>query len=212
MKQTLLLLVVWLHTGCSGLRSAELPRMSAELQLRPGATVADLGAGDGEVTAALAEIVGATGRVFASEIEADKRAKLEGRARNVAVVVASDTATGLARGCCDAIVMRAVYHHLTRPVVILADILGALKPGGRFLVIDFEPAWFLPDIDGVPADREGHGVARETVIREARGAGLEHVKTIDAWPAMWPLGPYAVVLRKPLAPAALVRDPTEGRR
>ncbi len=213
MRKILWLFVALLHVGCSGLRSAELPRLSAELQLRAGASVADLGAGDGEITAALAKLVGATGRVFASEIDADKRAELAAaRAPNVTVVVASDTATGLTRACCDAIVMRGVYHHLTQPGVILAGIVDALKAGGRFVVIDFEAAWFLPDVDGVPANRGGHGVPREVVVREARDAGLEHVQTIDDWPALWPLGPYAVVLRKPLAPAATARIPKDGPR
>jgi SAM-dependent methyltransferase len=189
-------------------RRAELELLSEALLARPGATIADIGAGEGQLAVALAELVG-PGRVYASEIDEDKRRDIERRARrgglgNVVVIAAGESETGLAAGCCDAILTRGVYHHLTRPSPILAGIFEALKPGGRFVVIDFPPSRLLSlwKVKGVPGDRGGHGVRSDIVVREALGAGFEHVETIEDWPGLWPLGPYAVVFRKPLLPGA----------
>jgi len=182
---------------------AELALLNETLQIHPSATVADLGAGNGKVTVALANLVPG-GQVFASEIGADQRRDIEQRVRNagienVTVVAASQEQTGLSKACCDGILMRAVYHHLSKPEETLAGIVDALKPGGRFVVVDFPPSrWLAPwKIHGVSEGR-GHGIGPDIVSREATGAGLEHVRTIESWPAMWPLASYAVVFQKPL--------------
>jgi predicted methyltransferase len=50
-----------------------------------------------------------------------------------------ETGTNLPEGCCDSIVMRLVYHHLTKPAEIDASLFRSLKPGGLLAVIDEEP-------------------------------------------------------------------------
>ena len=39
----------------------------------------------------------------------------------------------------DAIFLRDVYHHLTRPQEFDASLLASLKPGGRLAIMDFPP-------------------------------------------------------------------------
>ena len=113
----------------------EAERLAALLALRPGAVVADLGAGDGDLSLALARRVGPNGRVYATELEAEQLEKIRKAARlagleNVVVVQAGVAETGLPEDCCDAIVMRKVYHHLTQPAEIGASVFRALNPGG----------------------------------------------------------------------------------
>jgi SAM-dependent methyltransferase len=105
------------------------------------------------------------------------------------VVEARGGETGLPPECCDAIVLRRVYHHLTDPAAISASLLRSLRPGGVLAVVDFPPPFFWRRGDlGVPA---------QAVIREATGSGFELVRLIDDWPGRGPLASYCAVFRKP---------------
>jgi SAM-dependent methyltransferase len=108
---------------------------------------------------------------------------------------AADT-TNLPPGCCDAILIRDAYHHLTQPEKILASMAVALKPGGRLAVVDFPPRANSEVPAGVAANRGGHGVPPEVVVREG-GAVLTHVQTIDKWaPESQPASLFLVLFQK----------------
>jgi precorrin-6B methylase 2 len=97
-----------------------MARLRQVLILETGKAVADVGAGKGELTFALASEVGPKGRVFSTEIDPERlrrlrQAVLAAQLDNVTVVEARSTETGLPANCCDAIVLRRVYHHLTEP-------------------------------------------------------------------------------------------------
>jgi predicted methyltransferase len=177
--------------------ASESARLATLLDLKPGMTVAEIGAGSGQFTVAIAQRLGATGQMYSTELdkyllEDIKHAVDAAGLRNVKVVEADETATNLPAGSCDAIFMRRVYHHLTHPAQIDASLLAALRPGGLLAVIDFEPRGGTPP-PGVPANRGGHGVRPDTVIEEATGAGFRLVRTIRDWPGNM----YLVLLRKP---------------
>lgn len=111
------------------------------------------------------------------------------------VIGGAVSSTNLPDACCDALFSRVVYHHLTDPAAINADIRRALRPGGRLLIIDFEPGGIMNWI-GRPetADRHGgHGTPKETVVREVTAAGFELVRG----PASWRGRTYGVVFRRP---------------
>jgi predicted methyltransferase len=183
--------------------AAEVPRLVEALELRPGMTVADVGAGYGAHTIVLSRWLGPTGRVFASEVgTAQLRALREAVDReplpNVTVVEGAAASTNLPAGCCDALFIRDVYHHLTEPADINRSLAAALKPGGRLAVIDFRPRPNSAVPDGVPADRLGHGVPVEVVEREVGAAGLAHVRTDASWSeGGQPANLYLVLFRKP---------------
>ena len=165
---------------------AEIPRLVELFDLKPGMTVADIGAGFGAWTIGFARAVGLTGRVYSSDIGERQLASLrqtmtrEGLA-NVTVVEAGARSTNLPAGCCDAILIRDVYHHLTAPGDITSSLATALKPGGRLVVIDFEPRPNSNVPAGVPANRGGHGVPADVVIAEVTAAGLTHVSSNPQW-------------------------------
>jgi predicted methyltransferase len=183
----------------------EAGRLAALLGLRSGTVVADVGAGDGAFALDFAARVGPAGRVYATELEGDKLAAIRAAAAeaglaNVETVAAESAATGLPSACCAAILLRHVYHHLTRPADVNRDLLRALAPGGVLVVVDFGPTWYLRPFtpDGVGAERSGHGLSANAALRELLDAGFEQVQVIDPWAEPW-LGPdsYALVLRKP---------------
>jgi ubiquinone/menaquinone biosynthesis C-methylase UbiE len=192
-----------LSAACAGCESwsgfgfraggSEMPRLRHVLTLQTGAVVADVGAGNGELTFALAKEVGSKGRVFSTEIDPGRLQRLReavvaGRLDNVTVVEAHGSETGLPPNCCDAIVLRRVYHHLTDPSGVNASLLRSLRRGGTLVVIDFPPPFFL--------SRGQFGVPAKTVVREVTDSGFQLLRLIDDWPGRGPLETYCAVFRK----------------
>lgn len=211
---TIALLVSVVSLGChswggAGFRASgpELPRLRHELTLAPGMSVADVGAGRGEMTVALAAEVGPSGRVYATDIDPEALEQIRARVtaaelRNVTILQARARDTGLPTSCCDAVVLRRVYHHLSDPVATNADILRALRPGGVLAIIDFPPmfSWLWPwSPKDTPGNRTGHGVAASLVVEEVTAGGFTLVKVIEDWPGRGPLKSYCSIFRKPEA-------------
>ena len=178
----------------------EMPQLVELLELKPGMTVADVGAGFGAWTMEFAKVVGPNGRVYASDIGSAQLAALReaaGKHPNVTVVEGAPQSANLPAACCDAILIRDAYHHLTEPDPIVKSLVSALKPGGRLAVIDFPPRPNSEVPSGVPANRRGHGVPADIVEREV-GATLKHVRTIATWaPDSQPASLFLVLFRKP---------------
>lgn len=165
----------------------EIKRLAALMEWKPGTIVADIGAGDGIYSFSAVEHVGATGKVYATEIDAKKLEELKAevtrrKLQNVVVVESKEADTSLPTACCDAIFLRRVYHHLTKPVEFDANLVRSLKPGGRLAIIDFPARSGLEPVEGVPANRGGHGIPQKVVIEELTAAGLQTEKVVNDWP------------------------------
>lgn len=164
----------------------EIGQLVAWLEIGPGTRVADFGAGDGSYAISVAERVGPSGHVYATELSAERLAEMrEGAAdlENFTVVEGAVSRTNLPEGCCDVVFSRNVYHHLTEPDAINADIRRVLRPGGRLLVIDFEPGGPM-DFIGSPETAErhgGHGTPTSTVVKEVTAAGFRVVRGPEPW-------------------------------
>lgn len=181
----------------------ETARLARVLALAPTSRVADVGAGSGAFSLELAARIVPRGQVLATEIEEGAVANIRADASaagltNVTVIRASETSTNLPVGCCDAIFLRGVYHHITKPVETNRSLRDALRPSGRLAVIDFEPSWFLSTffpVSGVPANRGGHGVPRAVVVSEMEQAGFKLIDRLDEWAG----GQYCLVFQNPPA-------------
>jgi SAM-dependent methyltransferase len=101
---------------------------------------------------------------------------------NVTVVESKEADTNLPAGCCDAIFLRHVYHHLTKPAEFDAGLVRSLKSGGRLAILDFPARAGLEPVEGVPSNRGGHGIPEKIVIEELTAAGLQMEKIVDDWP------------------------------
>ena len=150
--------------------TGEAERLAAALELRAGSVIADIGAGNGALIAAMARMAGPQGRAIASERTAEQRRTIaaEAEAAGVAVTVieAADHSTNLPDSCCDAIAMRMVWHHLADPGAFARDLRRAIRPGGRIGIIDFAPG-ALPHLAG------DHGVPPDRVVSAFEAAGFE---------------------------------------
>jgi ubiquinone/menaquinone biosynthesis C-methylase UbiE len=167
---------------------SEIDRLAALMQWKEGTVVADIGAGDGSYSFAAARYVGESGKVIATEIDSQKiselRAEIKKRnLRNVLVEESKEADTALPTGCCDAIFLRRVYHHLTKPVEFDANLVRSLKSGGHLAIIDFPARSGLEPVEGVPANRGGHGIPQKVVIEELTAAGLQVEKIVNDWPS-----------------------------
>jgi ubiquinone/menaquinone biosynthesis C-methylase UbiE len=167
---------------------SEIDRLAALMQWKEGTVVADIGAGDGSFSFAAARHVGESGKVIATEIDSQKISELRAEIKrrnlhNVLVEESKEADTALPTGCCDAIFLRRVYHHLTKPVEFDANLVRSLKSGGRLAIIDFPARSGLEPVEGVPANRRGHGIPQKVVIEELSAAGLQVEKIVNDWPS-----------------------------
>lgn len=165
----------------------EVPQLAELLALKRGMVVADVGAGGGAMSVAMAMWLGPEGRVYSTDIRAEQLAEIRAAVAaaalsNVVVLEGAESSTNLPNECCDAIFLRDVYHHLTRPHEFDTSLLAALKPGGRLAIIDFPPDQGSSIPAGVPDDRGGHGIPAQIVVTEVTRAGLRHVRTMSRWP------------------------------
>lgn len=177
-------------------RRAEVQRLTELLSLREGMTVGEIGAGRGWLTVEVAKRVGRSGHVYSTELSVARlndirHAVAEGGLTNVTVVEAGDRATNLPAGCCEAIFMRRVYHHLSEPPAILASIHEALKPGGQLAIIEFRRA-------GLVGRATRMGIDRANLIDAVTAAGFALMTTAD-WPG-W--DHYVAVFEKSAASAS----------
>ncbi|MGB7848201.1 MAG: methyltransferase domain-containing protein [Candidatus Acidiferrum sp.] len=192
-------LAVFLFARASA-SSEEITRLGRLMGWKAGQSLADVGAGEGEIGIAAAATVGEAGKVYLTELDEKKVKELQEEVKhkglkNVFVIHGAEKETKLPENCCDGIILRRVYHHFTAPVEMDASMLRSLKPGGALAVIDFPPRKSLSESDpvkGVPANRGGHGIPKKILIEELTAAGFSVDKIVDDWPD----DGYCVVFRK----------------
>ena len=108
------------------------------LNIRPGATVADIGSGTGFFTWRLAQRVGPKGKVYAVDVQGEmldltKAAVDQRKLTNAEYVLASDDAVRLPPGSIDLAFVAYTFHEFADPIATLESIKRSLKPGGRLL-------------------------------------------------------------------------------
>lgn len=121
----------------------EAPSMLLKaLKLKPGMSIADIGAGSGYLTFPMAQQVGPTGKVYAEEIQQEmldiirKRAR-ERNVKNVSLVLGTITDTKLPEKSVDLILLVDVYHEFDHPYEMTKSMVRALKPGGRLVFVEY---------------------------------------------------------------------------
>jgi ubiquinone/menaquinone biosynthesis C-methylase UbiE len=177
----------------------EATRLSELLNLAPGMTVVEVGAGKGHMSVRIAPRVLPGGRVLATEFEPKKIVRIHDSVyksglENIVPMQGNESGAELWPDSCDAIYMRAVYHHFTKPEEMNRSLFRALRPGGTLAIIDFPPRLILAPCTpkGIPKNRGGHGIRKELVIRELTEAGFQVVWKFDNWR----FGLYCVVFQK----------------
>ncbi len=159
--------------------TGEPARLAKVLKIEAGMRVADIGAGTGALALALAEGLGPSCEILATELsparlDALSRLNAGPGGRPLTVVAATATDTGLPDDCCDAVYMRAMLHHVSEPEQFAAAVRRAVRSGGRVAVIDFPPG-------GLPFHGADHGITPERVVGAFTSSGLTLRERIDDW-------------------------------
>ncbi len=148
--------------------------------VRPGMSVADVGAGTGAFTLMLSDAVGATGRVYAEEVVGKfsrfiAETAADGGRFNIVSVVGTERTVGLPPGSIDLAFLCDVYHHFDHPEEMLASIRRALRPEGDVLLVEFkrEPG-------AAPWVFEHVRAGEDEVLREFERAGFARLKRSGA--------------------------------
>jgi ubiquinone/menaquinone biosynthesis C-methylase UbiE len=143
----------------------------AALALKPGDTVADIGAGSGYFTLRFARAVGAAGRVYAVDVEPRMVEHIEERAAeaglaNVTAALAPPDDPRLPEHKVDLVFFCDVWHHVEKQAAYIEALRNALAPGGRIVMIDYQKRP-LPVGPGMDTK-----IAREDVVKQMQENGF----------------------------------------
>ncbi|HWB07940.1 MAG TPA: class I SAM-dependent methyltransferase [Pirellulales bacterium] len=146
-------------------------------RIKPGMTIADIGAGTGLFTGPFSKGVGAEGRVYAVDIAEKFLRHIESKAQsegltNVVTVLATPESVNLSPKSVDLAFICDTYHHFEFPQKLLATIHRALKPGGQLILIDFRR------IEGTSSDWIMSHVraGQDVFVKEVEEAGFRQVE------------------------------------
>src|SRR5215470_7179177 len=144
----------------------QIDRVMDLLGITQGKNVADIGAGSGWFTVRAARRVGDAGKVYAVDINPEAVHYIESRAQkeglhNITTILGHEDNSLLPANELDAVLLLKTYHEVAKPVALLRNLRGSLRPGAKVGIIDRN------------GDGENHGVQRDVVIREAAEAGYE---------------------------------------
>ena len=140
--------------------------------VRPGMTVADIGAGEGYYTVRLSERVGAGGRVLAQDIDREALERLGSRVErdridNVSIKLGSPDDPHLPIDSFDRIFLVHMYHEVEEPYAFLWRLWPALSEGGQVIVVDTDR----------PTDR--HGIPPLLLSCEFEAVGYRLIEFVE---------------------------------
>jgi ubiquinone/menaquinone biosynthesis C-methylase UbiE len=142
------------------------------LLVKPGETVADIGAGTGFFSTRFARTVGKSGIVYASDVDEtmvrviEKRAKKEGLT-NIHAILAKTDDPMIPKLSADLIFICDTYLFIENRVQYLTRLRNSIKNNGRLAIISFNNS---AEISGAPPTQRM--ISKNYVIKEALEAGF----------------------------------------
>lgn len=150
--------------------------------LKPGQSIADIGAGGGYFSLRFAEVVGRKGKVHAVDtnqgfLEFIKNTAKEKKLNNIVTLLATEKKLDLPEKSLDFIFMRNVTHHISNRIKYFEDLKQFLKQNGKIIVLEYKPTKSF-SFRGM----FGHHVPKETIAKEMKKAGYLLEKEFDFLP------------------------------
>lgn len=151
------------------------------LNLDPTSVVADIGAGTGYFSFKLAQKL-PLGKVFAVDIQPEMLdiidfLKSENKITNVEPILGSLTNPNLPENSIDLAIMVDAYHELSQPREVMQEVVKALKPKGKVILVEYRRE--NPFI----AIKKLHKMTQKQVIKEMSSIGLDWVETESFLPS-----------------------------
>ena len=153
----------------------------ANLGLKPGMPVCDMGCGNGFYSLPIARLVGPTGRVLAVDIQPEMLKMLEereatGKLTNIDTILGLLHDPKLPEGTVDLILLVDVYHEFSHPEQMLTAMRRALKPDGRIALVEYRA-----EDQNVPI-KPLHKMSKQQILKEFPANGFKLVKEFDRLP------------------------------
>ena len=155
--------------------------MLANLDVRPGMTVCDMGGGNGFYSLKLAKMLGQQGQVLGVDIQPEMLVLLRQRAEksgieNISPILGSMHDPRLPQKTVDMVLLGDVYHEFSHPQHMLAGMRRSLKEDGTIVLLEYRGE--DPDVPIKPL----HKMTRKQVDLEMRANGFKLVKSFDDLP------------------------------
>jgi predicted methyltransferase len=152
------------------------------MDLRPGLTVAEIGAGTGFFTRRIAPVV-APGKVYAVDIQAEMLDVLRATAArdeltNIVPVLGTEVDPKLPAGTVDRMLLVDVYHEFQQPVPMLERLRASLAPDGRVILVEYRA-----EDDSAAHIHADHRMSVAQVLAEWQPAGFRLISRSEELPA-----------------------------
>ena len=152
-------------------------KVIAALDIKPGAAIADLGSGSGYFTFRLAEATGATGKVYAVDVDSDMiglvtKTAQEKTVSNIEAILAKPDNPLLPKAAVDLIFTSNTYHHIDNRVTYFSNLRQFLRPGGRVAILEYDRRGWLQGL-------LRHYTPSEFIQREMEQAGYSLQRSFD---------------------------------
>lgn len=155
--------------------------MLANLGFKPGATICDMGCGNGYHTLQLAKMTGKDGMVVGVDVQPEMLGFLRERMEqqgieNVIPILGSYHNPHLPPQTIDLILLVDVYHEFSHPEQMLAAMRTSLKPNGVIVLVEYREE--DPKVPIKPL----HKMSKAQVNRELTANGFKLVSEFDKLP------------------------------
>lgn len=155
--------------------------MLANLGIRPGLTICDMGCGNGFYTLQMAKMTGAQGRVVGVDVQPEMLGLLRDRMEaqgleNIIPILGSYHNPHLPPASIDLILLVDVYHEFSHPEQMLAAMRASLKPQGKIVLVEYRAE------DKTVPIKPLHKMSKAQVNAELTANGFKLVSEFDKLP------------------------------
>lgn len=156
-------------------------KLLKNMDLKPGEVIADIGAGSGYHVVRMAPQVGASGKVYAVDIQPEMLAYVKKQAKDagliqVVTVLGTEKEVRLPKESIDKMLLVDVYHELAYPYEMAISMWQALKPGGKLYLVEYRAE------DASVPIKTIHKMSEEQAVKEWHAAGFRLLKNLTNLP------------------------------
>jgi ubiquinone/menaquinone biosynthesis C-methylase UbiE len=155
--------------------------MLANLGIKPGQVVCDMGCGNGFYALQIAKMMGNRGTVIGVDVQPEMLSLMRDRMEeegieNIIPILGSYHSPRLPPEMIDLVLMVDVYHEFSHPELMLAGIRRSLKPDGQIVLVEYRA-----EDRSVPI-RPVHKMSKKQINREMTANGFKLVSEFDRLP------------------------------
>ncbi len=155
-------------------------KLLQNMDIQPGDTITDIGAGSGYHVFKMAPMVG-DGLIYAVDIQPEMLAAMKSKrdaaaVKNINLVQGSEKTVNLPENSIDKVLMVDVYHEFNFPFEMMQSVKNAMRPDAKLYLIEYRG-----EDTSVPI-KELHKMTEKQAVKEMQAAGLRLEKNSDNLP------------------------------